>query len=118
LLSPAEEGPAFGEAKLVFINRTDFHLCFGSPSVVEEELCAKIKPNGRTVWRPECDGALIHPDDYVKGSGSVLVPIVVEGEPQLLHSGAARCDEETTFVIEHDGGDYVVTQTVTDPLAE
>jgi len=112
-----EGGPSLGQAKLVFKNRTDSVMCYGSDSAyaASHSYCGKVKANGRSVWRPECDSAAGLRDDYVKG-GFVGVVLGLGETGRQLYSGSARCDEETEFLIEHNGEEFVVTKNVTKPL--
>jgi len=110
-----ESGPALGEAKLVFFNHTDSLLCYTSSPAspgegTDNESCARVKPEARSVWRPECrSGAFLNPGSYEKG-GPTSVFLVVPGGAQI-YGGFARCDEETGFLIEQNGGKFVVTKT-------
>jgi hypothetical protein len=112
-------GPYLGGAKLVFHNRTDSHLCYDSSSLasVSDKYCNNVKANGKSVWRPECmSGAGLNPN-YVKG-GLLRVVLAKRDTGGTIYDDDARCDEETTFVIDHDGDDFVITKAVTDPLPD
>jgi hypothetical protein len=61
-------------------------------------------------------GAGLYPD-YEKG-GQLSVVLSVSASGKRVFSGTARCDEETTFEIEHDGDDFTVTKIVTEPLLD
>jgi len=93
---------------LTFVNETDSLLCF-NVDAASGEFCDEVKPQAKSVWRPECGQAGKQPLTIVLTLG--------QGGPEV-YNGTATCDEWEDsggkFMIEQRGGEIVVTDSLPD----
>lgn len=101
-------GPA--DVLFTFDNRTDAVLCeYPSPQDAAGARClAKLEPRTETDWGRDCDGLESRP---------VTVIITIKQGGRQIYDRTASCgqwhDTERRFVIEQQGGEFIVTDSLT-----
>ncbi|MBI5288066.1 MAG: hypothetical protein HY873_03745 [Chloroflexi bacterium] len=103
------------ELAFTFDNRTDAILCEypSSPDAAAGSCAAAIKPHGRTTWRLGCA------DEGSRGAvdrSPITLIITVKETGQEIYNRTASCkewnDSDRRFVIEEDGGRFIVTDSL------
>jgi len=99
------------DVAFTFDNRTDTLLCyFPSARDAEAARCLQeLKPRDETHWSPDCDGVDSRP---------ITVIITVKDSGSQIYEGTASCgkwnDTKRRFVIEQEGEEFVVTDSLPD----
>jgi len=95
--------------KLTFVNQSDSLLCFdlSSAGAARDDICDKVKPHARTVWRPECGQA---------GKQPLTVVLTLGQGGTEVYNRTATCDEWKDsggkFMIEQRGDGVIVTDSL------
>ena len=104
------------EVKFTFDNRTDSPLCYEpSPEDASDGRCLQeVRPLAETTWRPGCG--------YGEDADQIPVTVVLtvkEGGRQI-YQRTQECRvwqaSDGTFVIEQQGDEFVVTDSLSDAI--
>ena len=102
-------GPA--DVGFTFDNRTDAALCeYTSPRSAAGARClAEVEPRAETDWGQDCDNDSNRP---------ITVVITVKQGGYQIYNRTASCgewdDSDRRFVIEREGGEFIVTDSLPD----